>query len=156
MIRTRIGVAVLCAACLTASSADLPQLRGKWTFDPAHSKNVGMMASMIIHTTIVQSLSELTVDDASDFNGQQDTQHTVYDLTGKPVSNTPLMGGSATTSSHWDGDRLVTEWKSPGSIAGTEVTRIEKRYLSPDGNTMYVESSRSGRDLLVMVFTRDR
>ena len=156
MIRTRIVIAVVAVACLTAGGAPPPQLAGTWTFDSAQGKNLGMMASMKIHTNIVQSQSELTVDDASDFNGQQDVQHTVYDLTGKPVSNTPVMGGTATTSSRWEGDRLVTEWKSPGSIAGTTVTRIETRYLSPDGNTMYVESSRSGRDLIVMVFTRDR
>ena len=156
MIRMITGVAILCAASLTASGANLPHLEGKWTFDPAQGKNLGMMAGMKIHTTIVQSQSELTVEDASDFNGQQDTQRTVYDLTGKPISNTPIMGGTATTSSRWDGDHLVTEWKSGGSIAGTTVTRIETRYLSPDGNTMFVESSRSGHDLIVMVFRRDR
>ena len=156
MTRTIIAIAMVAAVCLTAGGATPPRLDGKWTFDSARGKNLGMMAGMKIHTSVVQSLSELTVDDASDFNGQQDVQHTVYDLTGKPVSNTPIMGGTATTSSRWDGDHLVTEWKSPGSIAGTTVTRIETRYLSPDGNTMYVESSRSGRDLIVMVFTRDR
>ena len=156
MIPTRIAMAIVAAVCLTAGGGNPARLDGKWTFDSTQGKNLGMMAGMKIHTTIVQSQSELTVDDASDFNGQQDVQHTVYDLTGKPASNTPMMGGTATTSSRWNGNRLVTEWKSPGSIAGTTVTRIETRYLSPDGNTMYVESFRSGRDLIVMVFTRDR
>lgn len=114
------------------------------------------MASMAIQTTVIQSEKELTVDDHSVFNGQKDTQHTVYNLAGEPVSNTPIMGGTATTRSHWEAGRLVTVWESPGSIAGTTVKRTETRYLSADGNTMYVESSRTGQDPLVMVFTRDR
>jgi hypothetical protein len=57
------------------------------------------------------------VDDTSVFNGQTDTQHTVYDLTGKPVTNTSMMAGQATTRSHWAAKRLITEWESPGAIA---------------------------------------
>lgn len=115
-----------------------------------------MMSSMKIETTVIQTAQEMTVDDASEFNGQKDTQHTVYDLEGKPVSNSPIMGGTATTRSHWEGARLITDWESPGSIAGRTVKRTETRYLSPDGKTMYVESSRPGQDPMVMVFTRDR
>ena len=131
-------------------------LAGHWTFDPAQSRNVGMMGGMAIRTTIVLTPSELIVDDASEFNGQKDAQHTVYDLTGKPVSNTPPMGGPATTRSHWKDDRLVTEWESPGSIAGSTVKRTETRYLSADGSVMYLESSRPGQPPIVMVFTRDK
>lgn len=145
------------ATTLTGGAATPPaSLAGQWTFEPAQSRNVGMMGGMKIHTTISQSPSQVVVDDASDFNGQKDTQHTVYDLTGNPMSNTLIMGGSATTRSHWEGARLVTEWESPGSIAGTTVKRTETRYLSPDGSIMFIESSRSGQDPMVMVFTRDR
>lgn len=141
---------------ITGSVMAQTRMSGEWTFQPAQSKNVGMMASMTIQTTVIQNEKELTVDDHSVFNGQKDTQHTVYNLTGEPVSNTPIMGGTAKTRSHWEAGRLVTVWESPGSIAGTTVKRIETRYLSADGNTMYVESSRTGQDPLVMVFTRDR
>lgn len=156
MVGSQIAHLMLGAALLAATGATTPQFAGQWTFNPAQSRNVGMMAGMKIHTTVVQSAAELTVDDASDFNGQKDTQHTVYDLTGKPVSNTPIMGGTATTRSRWAESRLVTEWESPGSIAGTTVKRVETRYLSSDGKVMYVESSRKGQDPMVMVFARDQ
>jgi hypothetical protein len=156
MIRRLIAIAILGTSLDGGAATPPANLAGQWTFEPSQSKNVGMMGGMKIHTTIVQSLSELVVDDASDFNGRQDTQHTSYDLTGKHVSNTPIMGGTATTRSHWDGTRLVTEWESPGSIAGTTVKRTETRYLSPDGSTMFIESSRPGQEPMVMVFTRDR
>jgi hypothetical protein len=131
-------------------------LAGQGTYDPAQSKNVGMMAGTKIHTVVAQSPSEPTVDDYSEFNGQKDKQHTVYNLTGKAASNTPIMGGTATKRSRWEDARLITEWESPGSIAGTTVKGTESRYVSPDGATMYVESSRPGQDPMVMVFTRDR
>jgi hypothetical protein len=129
---------------------------GNWAFDSAQSKNVGMMAQGKIHTTVVQTKFTIVVDDNSEFNGQKDMQHTVYDLTGKPVTNTSMMAGQATTRSHWDGTRLITDWESPGAIAGTMAKRTEMRYLSPDGKTMYVESARSGKDPMVIVFTRDK
>jgi len=94
------------------------------------------------------------VDDNSEFNGQKDTQHTVYDLTGKPTTNFSMMAGQATTRSHWEGTRLISDWESLGAIAGTTVKRIETRYLSPDGKTMYVESARPGKDPMIIVFTK--
>lgn len=115
-----------------------------------------MMAAMKIHTSIVRSPSELTVDDYSEFNGQKDKQPTVYNLTGKAVSNTAIMGGTAMTRSRWEDARLIAEWEAPGSIAGTTVIRTETCYVSPDGATMFVESPRLGEDPMVIVFARDR
>src|SRR5271165_1766793 len=46
--------------------------------------------------------------------------------------------------------------ESPGAIAGTTVKRTETRYLCPDGKTMYVQSARSGKDPMILVFTRDK
>jgi hypothetical protein len=127
---------------------------GDWVFDPAQSKNVGMMAQGKIHTTVNQTKLKIVVDDYSEFNGQKDTQHTVYDFTGKPITNTSMMAGQATTRSHWEGTRLISDWESPGAITGTTVKRIETRYLSPDGKTMYVESARPGKDPMIIVFTK--
>ena len=146
-------VLFLLGAGAVAASAPV-NFSGKWTFDPAQSKNVGMMAQGKIQTTVKQSKIELIVDDHSVFNGQSDTQHTVYDLTGKPVTNTSMMAGQATTKSHWEGTRLITDWASAGAIAGTVVKRIETRYLSSDGKTMYVESARNGKDPMIIVFTK--
>jgi hypothetical protein len=129
---------------------------GKWAFNPEQSKNVGMMDQAKIQTTVTQSKARLVVDDDSIFNGQADNQHTTYDLSGKAVTNTLTMAGKATTRSRWEGARLITEWESAGAIAGTTTTRIETRYLSADGRTMYVESARSGKVPMVMVFTKDK
>ena len=49
---------------------------------------------------------------------------------------------------------MIADWESPGAIAGTMVKRTETRYLSPDGKTMYLESALSGKDPMVIVFTR--
>jgi hypothetical protein len=141
---------VVCAAASPASFA------GKWNFDPQQSRNIGMMAGGKIHTSIKQSDSKLVVDDHSLFNAQEDDQHTVYDLTGKAATNSSMMAAHATTRSHWDGSRLVTEWESPGAIAGTTTKRIETRYLSTDGKTMFVESARAGKEPMVIVFTREK
>ena len=156
MISKILYVAVLGSAMVAAAATQQPSFAGRWTFDPGQSREVGMMSAMKIHTLVTQNANELIVDDISDFNGQTDTQHIVYDLEGKSVPNHPIMGGTAMTRSHWESSRLVTEWESPGSIAGTAVKRTEVRYLSADGSTMFIESSRSNQKPMVMVFTRDR
>jgi hypothetical protein len=131
---------------VAAYAASAPaNFSGTWTFTPAQSKNVGMMAHGTIQTVVTQSKFQLVTDDNSVFNGQKDAQHTVYDLTGKPVTITSIMAGRATTRSHWDGACLVTEWESAGAVAGTLAKRTEKRYLSADGNMMFVESIRAGK-----------
>jgi hypothetical protein len=156
MISKMLVLLVASSGFITGSAMAQTTMSGEWTFQPEQSKNIGMMAGMTIQTRVIQNGKELTVDDHSEFNGQKDTQHTVYNLAGEPVSNKPIMGGAATTRSHWEDGRLVTIWESPGAIAGRTVKRTETRYLSPNGNTMYVESSRPGQDPMVMVFTRGR
>jgi hypothetical protein len=156
-MKKRIMTLLVLLTAVFAYAASAPvNFSGAWTFAPAQSKNVGMMAEGTIQTVITQSKLQLVVDDNSVFNGQRDTQHTVYDLTGKPTSNTSMMAGQATTRSHWDGAQLVTEWESAGAIAGTQTKRTEKRYLSADGNTMFVESARAGKDAILMVFLKGK
>ncbi|KAA6465321.1 hypothetical protein DYQ86_05105 [Acidobacteria bacterium AB60] len=156
MKSTYLAMAVLGTAVATMAATPPTDFSGIWEFDAAQSKNVGMMGQAKITTTITQSKTEVIVDDASVFNGEAGQQHTVYDLEGKPTPNTLVMAGPATARSHWDGTRLVTEWESAGSIAGTTVKRTETRYLSADGRTMFVESSRAGREPMVMVFDREK
>jgi hypothetical protein len=106
MKRALMGfVLLLCAGMAFAASVPV-NFSGNWTFDPAQSKNVGMMAQGKIQTMVSQTKFTIVVNDNSDFSGQQDTQHTVYDLTGKAVTNTSMMTGQATTRSHWEGARL--------------------------------------------------
>ncbi len=156
MKKTMVRVLLLLTALVVQAASAPANFAGNWTFDSAQSKNIGMMGQAKIQTTVTQSKTRLMVDDNSVFSGQADTQHTIYDLTGKPVINTSMMAGQATTRSHWDGARLITEWESAGAIAGTTTTRIETRYLSPDGKTMFVESARPGKDPMVMVFTKKK
>jgi uncharacterized membrane protein len=145
MKKTVTGFVLLFLAGMAYAASAPANFSGNWTFDAAQSKNVGMMAQGKVHTTMSQTKLKIVVDDNSEFIIQKDTQHTVYDLTGQ-----------ATTRSHWAGARLITDWESPGAIAGTMVKRTETRYLSPDGKTMYVESARSGKDPMIIVFTRDK
>ena len=154
MRKTVTGFVLLFLAGLAHAASAPANFSGTWAFEPALSKNVGMMAQGRIITTVVQTNFKIVVDDNSEFNGQRDVQHTVYDLTGKPITNSSMMAGQGTTRSHWEGVRLITDWESPGAIAGTMVKRTETRYLSPDGKTMYVESARAGKDPMVIVFTR--
>jgi hypothetical protein len=156
MKRTAIAVFVFLSVLSVQAASAPPNFSGNWRFDPAQSKNVGMMGQAKIQTSVTQSKTSLVVDDKSSFNGQGDTQHTSYDLTGKPVTNSSMMAGQATTRSRWEGARMITQWESAGAIAGTTTTRVETRYLSADGKTMYVESARPGKDPMVMVYTKDK
>jgi len=156
MKKTTVAMLMLLSTLAVQATTAPTNFAGDWTFDSAQSKNIGMMGQAKVQTIVTQSKTELVVDDNSVFNGQADTQHTIYNLTGKPVTNTSTMAGKATTRSHWDGTRLITEWESAGAIAGTTTTRIETRYLSADGKAMYVESARPGKDPMVMVFTKDK
>ena len=156
-MKKRIVTLLVLLAAVAAYAASAPaNSSGTWNFAPAQSRNVGMMAKGTIQTVITQSKLQLVVEDNSDFSGQKDTQHTVYDLTGTSVTNASMMAGQATTRSHWDGAQLITDWESPGAIAGTMTKRTEKRYLSNDGDTMFVESTRAGKDTIVMVFLKGK
>jgi hypothetical protein len=64
------------------------------------------------------------------------------------------MGDHSQTSSKWSGNKLVTIWESEGAVAGTKVIRTETRYLSEDGKTMFLESSRGNNPPMVIVFDR--
>jgi hypothetical protein len=156
-MKKRIMTLLVFLTAVVAYAASAPtNFSGTWTFTPAQSKNVGTMAQETIQTVVTQSKLQLVVDDNSVFNGQKDSQHTVYDLTGKPVTNMSTIAGQATIRSHWEGAQLVTEWESAGAIAGTLTKRTEKRYVSADDKSMFVESARAGKDAMIMVFSKDK
>jgi hypothetical protein len=127
---------------------------GQWEFNPSKSQNIGMMAQMKLLTTVKQTKREVIITDFSTFNGKEQTNETRFDLTGKPVPNKNPMEATAETVTKWDGDKLVTTWTSPGSIAGTNSIRTETRSLSPDRRSMTVESSRGKGPAMVMVYDR--
>jgi hypothetical protein len=144
-------VALFVTGVAAAAPADFS---GTWQFKAERSENAQMMAGMKYSSRISQTDAALTVHDESVFQGKQQVQETRYDLTGGSVENTSPMGDPSRTVSHWDGAHLVTQWTSPGAIAGTTVVRTETRWLSSDGRTMSVSSAREGRPPMVLVFER--
>ncbi len=151
---TLVMVTVFFVLALTAPAANTPDFSGKWVFNTAKSKNIGMMAGAEYISTIKQTEKLLTVQDDTVFNGQKQSHETRYDLSGASVPNDSPMGDKAQTTSKWDGNKLVTNWESGGAIAGTKVVRIETRYLSDDGKTLFLESARAGKEPMVIVFDR--
>ncbi len=148
-------VALLCFAAVAALGAVHGNFAGTWVFNPAKSKNVGMMAQMKIVETIEQSGTALDVTNHTSFQGRDDESRTHYDLTGTPATNETPMGGPAQTVSKWQGSKLVTIWTSESAVAGgPKVVRTETRSLSPDGRTMTVESVRASNPAMVMVFEK--
>lgn len=154
-MKLRHLAALLCFAAVAALGAEHGKFVGNWEFNPAKSKNVGMMAQMKMTQTIEQSSSALEVTNHTSFQGRDDESKTHYDLTGKPATNGTPMGGPAQTVSKWQGSKLVTTWTSESAVAGgPKVVRTETRSLSPDGRTMTVESVRGSGPAMVMVFEK--
>jgi hypothetical protein len=147
-------VLLFLAAAFAATAANPPDFSGMWVFNAGKSKNIGMMASAELTSTVAQTTKALTVQDTTVFNGQKQTRETRYDLTGAIVPNDSPMGDKSQTSSHWSGNKLVTSWESDGAVAGTKVVRTETRYLSDDGKTLFLESARAGKEPMVIVFDR--
>jgi hypothetical protein len=139
-----------------AFAAGAPDFTGTWLINPAKSQNLGMMAAVRQTITITQTGTEMTLAEASDFQGQKSERTVRYDLGGKPVTNEAAMGGKSETVARWDGARLVVTWTSEGTVAGTKNVRTEVRSLAADGKTMTVESIRGGNKPMVMVFDRLR
>lgn len=146
--------AIVLVVLSAAAPATHPDFNGTWIFNPAKSKNIGMMANADLTSTITQTNKLLTVQDTTIFNGQKQTHETRYDLEGATVPNESPMGDKGTTTSQWSGNKLVTKWETDGAIAGTKVVRTETRHLSDDGKTLFLESTRGSKDPMVIVFDR--
>jgi len=152
MIRFGTALGVGFAVALTAQSA--PNFSGTWIFNPAQSRNLGMMAELQDTVTIEQTSSQITITDHSTMRGQSSTREVRFDLAGKPTANAGPMGDQNETVAKWQDGKLVVTWTADGAVAGTKVVRTETRALSPDGRTMTVESVRGSTAPLVMVFEK--
>jgi len=130
------------------------EFSGVWEFNPTRSKNVGMMSSLRLTSTIKQTDTMLIISEASVFNGQEQKNEVRYDLTGKAVTNERPMSGPNETVSKWAGGKLVTTWTGESAIAGAKVVRTETISLSADGKTLTVETVRGSNQPLVMVYDR--
>ena len=134
-----------------------PDFAGSWEFNPGKSKNIGMMMQVRMTDAIRQTDSALDETSHSIFQGNDQEMKTHYDLTGNLANNDSPMEGPSETLSKWDGNRLVTTWTSQSAVAGgPKVVRTETRSLSPDGNTMTIESVRGSNPPVVMVFDKKR
>jgi hypothetical protein len=150
--------AFVCLVAVVAfAAAKRPDFTGSWEFNPGKSKNIGMMMQVKMTDTIQQTDSALDETAHTIFQGSDQEMKTHYDLIGKPVNNDSPMEGRSETVSKWDGNRLVTTWTSQSAVAGgPKVVRTETRSLSPDGNTMTIESVRGSNPSVVMVFDKKR
>jgi hypothetical protein len=150
--------AFVCLVTVVALAApQRPDFAGSWEFNPGKSKNIGMMMQVKMTDTIQQTDSALDETSHSIFQGNDQEMKTHYDLTGKPANNDSPMEGASETVSKWDGNKLVTTWTSQSAVAGgPKVVRTETRSLSPDGNTMTIESVRGSNLAVVMVFDKKR
>jgi hypothetical protein len=148
-IRVLIGTALLAMPILAQ-----PSFSGKWELNAAQSKNIGMMAQMKLISIVKQTHDEMAITNVSTLDGKEQTSEFRFDLTGKSVPNKAPMEAPAETVTKWDGNRLVTTWTSPGSVAGTKTVRTETRSLSDDGRTMTVEGKRGQSPAIVMVYDR--
>lgn len=149
---------VLLAAALTwtslAMAAGTTDFTGSWQFNAAKGQNLGMMGAISQTITIKQTAAEMTLVEASDFQGKKSGRTVRYDLGGAMVANEGSMGGQSETVAQWRDGKLVVTWTSEGSVAGTRNVRTETRSLSADGKTMTVESVRGSNKPMVMVFDR--
>jgi hypothetical protein len=139
---------------VAAQAADPVDFSGTWILNTDKGQNLGMVSA--IQETLVVTQTDTNLDQAFTdvFNGNTTTRSVSYDLAGGAVTNYAAMGEQSETVSTWDGVRLVTTWTSEGAIAGTTVVKTETRWLSDDGKSMSVESSRGDRPSMIMVYDR--
>ncbi len=147
-----VSAFLLMAVATAVASDPVPDFSGTWKLDPARGENLGMMSALQQTVVITQSKEALTLNEATDFQGQKSSREVRYDLSGAPVKNPGSMGGDAETSAKWAGSRLVVTWTTEGAVAGTKNERTETRSLSADGRTMTVESVRRTGKAVVMVY----
>lgn len=146
MIRECVSIATIVALLATASAfaQGPPDFSGKWKLDAGRSMSsgggrgagtgggrgqggglgLGPSAETI---TISQDATSLKIEEQ--WAGRPSARR-VYALDGKKVTNS-LAGGSATSVSTWQGDRLVT--KLVISARGGSRELEERRYLDADG-----------------------
>ncbi len=153
-MRTKLILALMCAHALPLLGAAPTDFNGVWQFNPAKSKNIGMMSDMTIVATVTQLPSTLTVAYESTMGERKDKSEVRFDLSGKPVANVSQMAGPSETVTKWVDAQLVTNWTSEGAVAGTRVSRTETWELSADRGTLTVTSRRGTAAPVVVVYDK--
>ena len=156
---TLVLIAVLSLAVVTRTTlhAQTTDFSGTWTLDQeasqfpqppgggggrGGSRQGGGRGGLGAGATIVITQTETVLSMEQQAGGQSRT--VVYRLDGS--ESTSVAGrGEMTTTSRWDGAALVTEGTNVVSTPRGELTLDihERRTLSPDGQTMTVESTRT-------------
>jgi hypothetical protein len=149
-----VGLSLALGAVVAAAQEAPVDFSGTWVLNTDEGQNLGMVAAVQETLVIRQSDATLDVDFTDVFQGNTTTRQTSYDLAGTPVTNFAAMGDESETVSRWEGDKLVTTWTSEGAIPGTQVVKIESRWLSADGNTLSVKTAREGRPAMILVYDR--
>ena len=156
---TLVLIAVLSLAVVTRTTLHVQttDFSGTWTLDQeasqfpqppgggggrGGSRQGGGRGGLGAGATIVITQTETVLSMEQQAGGQSRT--VVYRLDGS--ESTSVAGrGEMTTTSRWDGAALVTEGTNVVSTPRGELTLDihERRTLSPDGQTMTVESTRT-------------
>ncbi len=129
-------------------------LSGTWELNGKKGENLGMMAALKETLVMTQTVEHLTLDYTDVFRGNTSTRQVVLNLTGTVVDNVAAMGAKSKTESDWDGDTLVTIWRTESAIPGNEVVRTETYVLSADGSELTLTSERVNSPTLIMVYEK--
>lgn len=155
MKNLRMFLVLLLISVAGVSTAQEPSdFSGNWELNTKKGENLGMVAAVKETVVVSQTTERLMIDFTDVFQGKTTTRQVVFDLSGEPVVNFPAMGDRSETVSKWVDNKLITTWTSEGAVAGTEVVRTERRWLSADNNTMTVATARGDRPAMVLVYEK--
>ncbi len=117
-----------------------PNFSGTWTLDPAKSEmggggGRGMGGGTM---TVTQDDKQLTVERTMGEN----TMKSVYNLDGTETTHESARGGKMTSTTKWDGSKLVVTTKGEGPNGPME--RTQTWSLNADGTLTIEQPSRQG------------
>jgi len=108
-----------------------PDFSGAWKMDPSRSESAAQAEPIgPVTLVITQTPAELKVETT----GSTGTTAATYKLDGSKITV-----AAGTSSTHWDGAKLVTD--SVLDVNGATVTATETRTLTAGGNEMLVEKT---------------
>lgn len=135
--------------------AEVPiDFSGTWKLNTDKGENLGMMKAVKETIVATQSDDQILFAMTDVFAGMTTERTVTYDLNGKTMQNKAAMGAESETVTSWKDDRLVTTWTSEGAIFGTKKVRTETRWLSPDGDELFVSMVRGDNPPIVFVFDK--
>lgn len=150
-MKTLITLVMVALAPIVLAEAPV-DFSGTWELNTDKGENLGMMKAVKESLVATQSDERIVFDMTDVFWGVTTERTITYDLKGETMQNKAAMGALSETVTSWDGDKLVTLWTSEGAILGTKKERTETRWLSPDGDELFVSMVRGDNPAIVFVF----